>query len=68
MRGVWTQVASLPDRGHVVVEIWNDDTQLAEVSHEEPGPLLVELFASIESIPLDDLAAALAVAKAELER
>jgi hypothetical protein len=38
-----TMVTSPPDRAHIVVELWNGDIQVGEVSRSSAG-LLVELY------------------------
>lgn len=52
------RITSPPDRDRVVVELWRDNVQLAEISNED-GTLRVEVYAAPGTnrvaIPLDDL-------------
>jgi hypothetical protein len=62
-------IVSLPDRERVVVELWRDHAQLAEVSNET-GSLHVEFYAlpgtNRVSVGLDELEEALRAARASL--
>ena len=63
------QLASLPDRENVVIELWLGNFQIAEVSNEH-GQSQVELYslpeACVMEISLDELIEALNKAKENL--
>jgi hypothetical protein len=63
------QITSPPDRERVVVELWRDNVQLAEVSNED-GTLRVEVYAApgtnCVAIQLDELEEALRRARENL--
>ena len=59
------QIASVPDREHLVAELWLGEIQIAEVSKGQEQ-FDVEIYASRVSIPLDAYMHALARAKEEL--
>lgn len=63
------ELASVPDRDDLVAEIWLGTAQLAEVRQEEQA-LRVQLYPSENGrpfdLPLEDLVAALVMAKARL--
>jgi hypothetical protein len=63
------QITSPPDRDRVVVELWRDNVQLAEVSNED-GSLRLEVYAAPGTnrvaIALDELEEALRRARENL--
>lgn len=63
------QITSPPDRERVVVELWLDNTQLAEVSNED-GILRVEVYTTPGTnkvaVSLDELEEALKRARENL--
>lgn len=65
------QITSPPDRTRIVVELWRENVQLAEVSNED-GTFRVELYASPGTnrvvVPLNELEEALRRARENLLR
>ena len=65
------KIASVPDRGRVVAELWFQDEQFAELNQEQ-DEIMVELYARSSGtpwiIPYSDLLFALREAKNDLSR
>ena len=62
------QIASPPDHENIVVELWFENIQLAEVSNEN-GVVEVELYqlpGAPDKLPLDDFLTALQTARSNL--
>jgi N-acetyl-beta-hexosaminidase len=51
MKQFLIEIASLPDREHVVAEIWFDNQMIAEVS-QDTGELVVEFYSN-ENLSFD---------------
>ena len=68
---IWVQIASLPDREHVVWELWVGDCNVAEVAFEG-GELTLEIWGPPEQreirVSLDEILKALTDAKEDLTR
>jgi hypothetical protein len=72
MKSLTLQTASLPDRENTVSEIWFGNDQVAEVSNESDGTMLIEIFSAPDggtwSFDLDALQAILIEAKGNLQK